>query len=169
MVAGSGKSRAGLDYGAPARLGSEKNEAGTVIFSEYSVARIFLVTVTIVLVGCTSIGSDQTAAPAVPTDNIDNCRGGVANATGVSSLFSSGSSGVVKLGMTECELVNVLGEPSQILRGGGAVPNPLLASPDQAPVLAATQRQITLVYAREGGSATGYRFVENALKEISRM
>lgn len=132
---------------------------------------------------CIASGQKASLEYAVPTDTYDNCRSGAGAVSGVSSLFSTGSSGVVKLGMTECELVKTLGEPSQVLRGPGLIQNTLAAAPGApasvapavnpatpaAPAGPAAVRRITLVYANESGGATGYLFVQNALKEISRM
>ncbi|MHA1524336.1 MAG: hypothetical protein ACTSY1_07990 [Alphaproteobacteria bacterium] len=149
-----------------------------------SPARILVIAAMVSLAGCATATEKETLATAVPTDTYDTCRaGGGGNLSGVSNLFSAASPGVVKLGMSECALVQVLGEPSQVLRGGiGLVEDPIMAAPGSpsalgapstpgaAPVaIPAGQRRITLVYAVEQGRATGYRFVNNALKEISRM
>jgi hypothetical protein len=85
---------------------------------------------------------------AMPPDTYDNCSTGI----GGVSIFSSGGGGVVSLGMTECALVKVLGDPAQVTR------DPAAGGP----------RRVTLTYAHPDGTGTAYVFVNNALKEIER-
>jgi hypothetical protein len=149
----------------------------TLIYMGIPAARIFVVAAAFTASSCVASSQKADLEIAVPTDTIDTCRAGGAGISGVNSLFSSGTTGSVRLGMTECQLVKVLGQPSQVLRDAGLVQNPLVVAPGTAgapasaapAAISAGQRRITLVYASELGRATGYRFVDNALKEISRM
>lgn len=104
------------------------------------------------LTACVSFGSDEEEVDldlAMPTDTYDNCGGAgnfLTSATG-------GGSGTVKLGMTECELSNALGEADEI--------TPQFAREGE--------RRIIMVYANPNGGSTAYLFVQNALKEINRI
>lgn len=91
----------------------------------------------------------QSAAP-MPTDTYDNCAGRVVE--GVNFLSSSGSGGTVSIGMTECELIGVLGNPTSVTAG---------ARPG-------ARRFVTMTYANPDGTATHYLFVDNALREMNR-
>ena len=105
------------------------------------------------LAGCQSDGGDGPALQAaMPTDTYDNC--GVLD-QGATFLSGGGSEsdGVVRLGMSECGLINALGQPESVapaVRPGAA-------------------RAVTMTYRNPDGTGTAYLFENNALKEINRV
>ncbi|VAW10041.1 hypothetical protein MNBD_ALPHA09-1499 [hydrothermal vent metagenome] len=102
------------------------------------------------LAGCISLGGggdDPDIDLAMPTDTYDNC-GGTSN---LLTSATGGSGGAVRLGMTECALVNALGDADEV-------------TPQFAPE---GERRIIMVYANPNGGSTAYLFVDNALKEIN--
>lgn len=103
---------------------------------------------------CVSFGGedDPDAAFAMPTDTYENC-GSVGSDLLSSAGLSSSSGDAVRLGMTECQLLNALGAADEL-------------SPQFAPE---GERRIIISYVNESGGSTAYLFVDNALKEINRV
>lgn len=100
--------------------------------------------------GLGSGGGDDSDEFAARTDTYDNCGGG-----GAGLLIGGGLSGggAVRLGMSECELVNAIGTADEVL--------PQFAVEGE--------RRVILSYAHPQGGTTAYLFVNNALKEINRV
>jgi len=94
-------------------------------------------------------GGDDDLDLAMRTDTYDNC-GGVGSGL---LIGGGGGGGAVRLGMSECELIDALGEADEVL--------PQFAPEDE--------RRIILSYAHPQGGSTAYLFVNNFLKEINRV
>ena len=120
-----------------------------------TVLRTLLLTLiaALAVAGCQSGGGDGPALEAaMPTDTHDNC-----SVLDQGATFLSGgggeSDGVVRLGMSECGLIGVLGQPESVapaVRPGAA-------------------RAVTMTYRNPDGTGTAYVFENNALKEINRV
>jgi len=103
--------------------------------------------------GCvTGGGGEPEIAASMPSDTYETCRGGGgALSEGVNFLSSGGGASTVSLGMSECELIGVLGDPAGVTpaaRPGGG-------------------RHVTMTYANPDGTTTAYVFVDNALREMN--
>ncbi len=106
----------------------------------------------ILTAGCISdVGGEPDLAAAIPSDTYETCRGGGALDQGVNFLSSGGGAGRVELGMSECALIQVLGNPVNIAPG----------------IQPAAGRQVSMIYANPDGTSTSYVFVNNALREIN--
>jgi hypothetical protein len=105
--------------------------------------------------GCITGGGEAEIAASMPSDTYETCRGGGGGALGegVNFLSSGGGARTVSLGMSECELIGVLGDPA------GVTPEPR----------AGAGRHVTMTYANPDGTATAYVFVDNALREMNRV
>jgi len=102
------------------------------------------------LAGCVSVGGGgkEVDLDAMPTDTYDNCGG-----TGNFLTSATGGGGAVRLEMTECELVNALGDADEV--------TPQFAQNGE--------RRIIMTYENPNGGSTAYLFVANSLKEINRV
>jgi len=103
------------------------------------------------LAGCVSLGGGdkEVDIDAMPTDTYENCGGAgnfLTSATG-------GSGGAVRLEMTECELINSIGDADEV--------TPQYAQNGE--------RRIIMSYENPNGGSTVYLFVANSLKEINRV
>lgn len=115
---------------------------------------IVAIVLPVFVAGCVSLGiggggdrSDPDIDLAMPTDTYDNCSG----ASNLLTSATGGGGGAVTLGMTECDLLNTLGDADEV--------TPQFASEGE--------RRIIMVYANPNGGSTAYLFVDNALKEIN--
>jgi len=115
-------------------------------------AIVVVVLLPIFLSGCVSLGGgdkDDDIDFAMPKDTYDNCGG----ASNFLSSATGGGSGAVSLGMSECALLNALGEADEV-----------------TPQFAAEgERRVIMSYVSPDGGSTAYLFVNNALKEINRV
>ena len=104
--------------------------------------------------GCVTGGGDDPAlSAAMPSDTFETCRGGGAIGEGVNFLSGGGGGGArsVSLGMSECALIGVLGDPASV-------------APAREPT---GERHVTMTYANPDGTATTYVFVNNSLREMN--
>ena len=104
------------------------------------------------IAGCITDGGDATdLAAAIPTDTYETCRAGSVLNEGVNFLSSGTGPGRVKLGMSECALIQVLGNPVNVI-------------PSNQP---GAGRHVSMIYTNADGTATSYLFVNNALREMN--
>ncbi len=109
-------------------------------------------TALILLVGCIEGGNGEpNLAVTVAPGTYETCGGRGFVSDGVNFLSSASGPVGVKIEMSECELIRVLGMPTSL------VPGPQVPG----------RRRITMVYANQDGTQTHYVFLNNALREIN--